>query len=488
MIRRRQILRSLLAAPVGAAVLAATEGTASADTWTTLNPATSWGTWEGWGTSLCWWAKAFGDRSDLADLFFTRGTVAYQGQSLPGLGLNIVRYNAGATDTTPIGGETMQRSPNVGDARLIEGYWHNWYSADPSSDSWNWYADTNQRNMMWAARDRGVNQFELFSNSPMWWMCNNHNPSGADDGGDNLQSWNHQQHAVYLATIARYAHDHWGIDFCSVEPFNEPDGTWWKSTGTQEGCHFEVATQVPVVNYLRAELNSRDLGWMPVAASDCNTYDAALNTWNGFDATTRGNIGRINVHGYQGTGGRRDLLYDAAAAAGKKIWNSEYGEDDGSGLSLATNLNLDLRWLHPSAWVYWQAVDGGGWGLVQETGGQPGPVNTKYFVLAQYTRHIRPGMLLIDGGNGNTVAAYDPGARKLVIVATNYGTGQWIDFDLSRFGAIPADGAAVDRWCTNTGGGDLYAYHQDTVLHGTRFWSWFAPNTVQTFEVNGVSL
>ena len=30
----------------------------------------SYGAWEGWGTSLCWWAKIFGDRDDLADLFF----------------------------------------------------------------------------------------------------------------------------------------------------------------------------------------------------------------------------------------------------------------------------------------------------------------------------------------------------------------------------------------------------------------------------------
>ncbi len=57
----------------------------------------------------------------------------------------------------------------------------------------------------------------------MWWMCDNHNPSGNADGGqDNLQTWNHQQHAVYLATIAKYAHDNWGFDFHSVEAFNEP--------------------------------------------------------------------------------------------------------------------------------------------------------------------------------------------------------------------------------------------------------------------------
>ena len=34
-------------------------------------------------------------------------------------------------------------------------------------------------------------------------------------------------------------------------------------------------------------------------------------------------------------------------------------------------------------------------------------VNTKFYVMAHYSRHIRPGMKIINGGDGNTVAAYD---------------------------------------------------------------------------------
>ena len=34
-------------------------------------------------------------------------------------------------------------------------------------------------------------------------------------------------------------------------------------------------------------------------------------------------------------------------------------------------------------------------------------VNTKFYVMAHYSRHIRPGMDIIDGGEANTVAAYD---------------------------------------------------------------------------------
>ena len=64
-------------------------------------------------------------------------------------------------------------------------------------------------------------------------------------------------------------------------------------------------------------------------ASDANGYDEAVSIWNGFDSTVRGNIGRINVHGYQHSG-RRDQLGDLTAAAGRKVWNPEDGESAGS--------------------------------------------------------------------------------------------------------------------------------------------------------------
>jgi galactan endo-1,6-beta-galactosidase len=482
--------RTLLAAAAGAAVGAtAMPATASADYTTTINPGTGWGTWEGWGTSLAWWAGVFGNRDDLADALFTTNSVPFGGASLPGLGLNIVRYNAGASSWNSIGGQSMVASPHIPRFKQMEGYWLDWQSSDPGSASWNWSVDAAQRSMVGKARDRGANLFELFSNSPMWWMCNNHNPSGAADGSNNLQSWNYRQHAVYLATIARYARDHWGVNFTSVEALNEPSSGWWKADGTQEGCHVDAAIQQTVITDLRSELDARGLTGTMVSASDETSYDLALSTWTAL-GSAQGSVGRINVHGYQYGGGRRDLLYAAARNAGKKLWNSEYGDGNASGLSLASNLNLDLRWLHPTAWVYWQALDIPGWGLIEADNGVAtlGGVATKYFVLAQYSRHIRPGMQIIDGGEGNTVAAYDPSARRLVIVTTNYGTGQWINFDLSRFGTVTGGaGGLVQRWATDTGGGgDRYTYHADTYLHGSVFWSWFSPNTVQTFQIDNV--
>ena len=99
--------------PLKTAALAA----ASTAVQVSIDPAQTFGVWEGWGTSLCWWANVYGQRDDLADIFFTLDNVSYtpnqtdplqhpsRGSSgadpnsvvLPGLGFNIARYNIGGS-------------------------------------------------------------------------------------------------------------------------------------------------------------------------------------------------------------------------------------------------------------------------------------------------------------------------------------------------------------------------------------------------------
>lgn len=287
------------------------------------------------------------------------------------------------------------------------------------------------------------------------------------------------------ATVARYAVDHWSITFTSVDPFNEPIAKWWNCKDKQEGCHFDVATQTATINFLRAEMNKRNLTTTQVSASDENSYDQALSTWNAL-GSAQANVGRVNVHGYQRAKGPRGLLSSTVSAAGTELWNSEYGESNVTGMPLADNLNLDMRLLHPTAWCYWQPLDSGGWGLVQSNPGDNwiGGINPKYYVLAQYSRHIRPGMTLIDGGEGNAVAAYNAATHTLVLVTTNHETGQKINYDLSRFSKV---GGPITRWATDTSAtGDKYTVHNDISLSGKQFGAVFGPNMVQTFEIKNV--
>ncbi|KAG0144200.1 hypothetical protein CROQUDRAFT_710079 [Cronartium quercuum f. sp. fusiforme G11] len=375
--------------------------------------------------------------------------------ALPGLGFNIVRYNAGASSRKPYHRQHMVVSLHIFTSRQIDTYWEDWANLNPSSTSWNWNVDFNQRSMLLKAKARGADQFELFSNSPPWWMLQNHNPSGSDDGiTDNLQKWNHAQHATYLAEIVLHARDYWGINFNSAEPFNEPSAVNWRGQlSRQEGCHFQISTMSAVIPHMRSALDRRGLSSCIVAASDENTYDAAITTWNGLSPTARSMVGRINVHGYERAGGNRAKLHALASAARKKLWNTEYGDSDASGKSLASNLMLDLRFLHPTAWVYWQAIDSGGWGLIDGYPQQQ-TLNTatqKYFVLAHFTRHILPGMVILDGGSDNVVAAHHRNLKKLIIVAVNWAEAQHISFDLSQFSQSGMDKQHILCWSTQIG-------------------------------------
>lgn len=463
---------------------------AADETWT-VDAKSNWGEWEGWGVSLAWWAKAFGTRSDLAYLFFTDSFTTFGSSKLPGLNFNIVRYNAGACSNNTFSGATMVAAPTVKPSRQMDGFWWDWASDDPKSASWHWDVDDSQRRMLDKAIENGANRVELFSNSPMWWQLANKNPSGSDDGtSDNLQSWNYGAHTHYLAEIARYAKDNWGVTFTSVSPFNEPSSTWWSgATGAQEGCHFDRTTMAAVIPMMRSALDAKGLSTTIVAASDEFNIAAAIETFRALGEAAR-DVGRINVHGYGGLEGDRTGLFDLAAGATVGLWTSEYGDDDATGQELVSNLIQDFRWLHPTAWAYWQAVDGAGWGLIDGNNddGTLGGAEQKYFCLAQFSRHIREGMRILDGGADNVVAAYDEANSRLVVVVVNWGDAQVLNFDLAGFSAPGKDGQVVQRWSTQIGSGNQYRSFVDTVQAGTKFGARFEHLEIQTFEIPNVDI
>jgi galactan endo-1,6-beta-galactosidase len=406
------------------------------------------GTWDGWGNSLAWWARAIGGTANAdhyADLIYTDKTI----DGYPGLGLNIVRYNVG-------GGGVNQPRENKG-AKLqwymdIHGYWADPKSSDPAA--WNWSVDENQRSMMQKARRRGANLFEMFSDSPMWWMNSNRSTAGSSTGGDCLMPENYDRFTFYLASVARYSADHWGTKFDSVEPFNEPSAGWWKYPNRQEGCHFDIATQQKIVASLRRALDRAHLDDVAVAAADENNMDAGLKTLNTYTPDIRGLVGLINVHGYSnGTepyhGPNRLELRHAAGK--KRLWQSEYGDGDASGYTMAPQIIRDLKELRPNAWVYWQPVEPDvheyGWGLINanyiDTHDQMTSdktplvrVNRKFYVYGQFTRYLRPGYQLIGIDEPNSIAGYDRASHKLIIVKVTGDAAETTKLDLSGFSVL----------------------------------------------------
>lgn len=410
-----------------------------------VDPSRRVGAWEGWGSSLAWWARAIGGTANAnfyADLIYTKKMTG----SWPGLGLNIVRYNVG-------GGGIHQPHENKGPKLQwqmdIHGYWTDPQNSDPST--WDWSADANQRAMMQKAHERGANVFELFSDSPMWWMNVNRSTSGSDTGGNCLRSDAYDRFAHYLASVARHATDHWNIKFDAVEPLNEPSADWWKYPGRQEGCHFDVSTQQEIVRKLRSALDQAGLRDMPITAADENNMDAGLSTWTSYVPGVRNLVGIMSVHGYgHGTdtyhGPNRSALRNAAG--NKRVWLSEYGDGDASGYTMAKSIIRDLKDLKPNAWVYWQPLEPDGpafgWGLMNakyvDTHDQPREeetplirVNRKFFVYGQFTRYVEPGCDLIAVTDEHVIAGYCGSSHTAVVVKVTSDAPETIRLDLSSF-------------------------------------------------------
>ncbi|BCM93270.1 hypothetical protein IAD21_05159 [Abditibacteriota bacterium] len=479
--------------------------TAHADYTVKVDPQDKRGQWEGWGCSFAWWAHALGTRnyeSLYADLFFTTKSVPFLDQQLPGLNFNIIRYNVGGGGRKETYEDAVEQVPDILPwHRDIDGYWINWGSKDPSSDSWDWSRDAGQRSMMQAAIKRGVNHVEFFSNAPMWWMMDTKSSAGG-----HLQAWNKADFALYLATVAQHAQKNWGVKVNDIEPFNEPSAGWWNYPKNQEGCNISREDQADILALLREELDKRGLQNVPIAASDENSMGPARETHEFFktrDVTVNGQtkkvadiIGKVNVHSYSGLNpmrdnGARERLRQSVGD--KKLWADEYGDNDGSGMSLAQTITEDINFLRPTAWVYWQPVEpGSAWGPVNgyfgdtenPEAGKPKWAYTKFYVLAQFTRTIHDGATILGSSDHNTIAAYDAKKRELSFVTTNYGNAQSIEYDLSNLKNVAPEATLIT---TNTDGSKRFESSKIAVT-GAKITLNATANTIYSLTLSNVDL
>jgi O-glycosyl hydrolase len=417
---------------------------------------------EGWGTSLCWWAHVVGgytNREAYADLAFKE------------LGLNIVRYNIG-------GGENPARSNTMEFRARIPGF-------QPEPGKWDWNADANQRWMLRAAVARGANHVVAFANSPPHWMTASGSVTGSTNGtDDNLRPEFETPFADYLATVVSNLTvlDH--VKFATVTPMNEPGADWWQLGNRQEGTHMSVGQQQRMINLLRAALDRHGVPATIVASEDNDersTYEAV----SAYGARTLSNISHLVTHTYAANDSLR--LRQLAASIGKPLWVSEYGDGDRSGLLMARRIRDDIVEKRAQAWIYWQFADNAGaWGMVWNRldGRDPSyRLTRKFHVMAQFSRFIRPGCQIVQADDGDSLAAYDSTRRQLVIVTVNDDSdSRTITFQLNGL-AVTAGRALSYR----TSQEDEVAPQPAIVIADRKFTAKLPARSVTTFVVAGTS-
>lgn len=382
-----------------------------------VDVSTRYQTFDGFGTSLAWFAYILGNASDpnrdmLADLFFDPDK---------GLGLNVVRYDIP-------GGENPMY--NFVDLRAtIPSY-------EPELGNFTWSVDAAQLWFLRAAISRGVQFKEAFTNSPPYWMTYSGSATGNHEGYENLDVRFYGHFVDYMVTSVQHFRDNFNISFQTLELFNEPLANYWHFGGTQEGCRISLSTQQTIVPMLAQALLDKKLN-TTITASDDETVNQTFYTTQAFNQTgVISNISKINTHTYSGS--MRTELYNLTTTLNKTLWMSEYGDGDPAGLNTTHEIMEDLQQMRPSAWCYWQAVDtiSSGWGFISANvntlGNYTYVIQPKYYVMAQFTKFLRPGFTFVNTTDTAVVAAVQ--ANTLVIVSSKCGANT---FNVSSFGPAP---------------------------------------------------
>ncbi|GAB7106462.1 RICIN domain-containing protein [Streptomyces phaeofaciens JCM 4814] len=518
--RRTLGAAALTALATGAALLAVpVQAHAEAAVTVTPDPSYQQEKFEGWGTSLVWFANATGDyppavREKLAKLLFDDD----------GLALNIARYNIG-------GGNAPDVTDYLRAGGAVEGWWKapagttredtDWWSADDPAD-WSKDADATQR--WWVERIKNdIDHWETFSNSPPWFMTESGYVSGGFNANtDQLKADSVDDFAAYLAGATKRLEKAEGIKVDTVDPFNEPNTGYWSTRldangqpvgGRQEGAHIGPALQQKVLAALAPALKQAKVKAGISAMDETNPSIFATN-WNSYAQESKDLVDQMNVHTY-GTG-QRTTVRDLAKAADKPLWMSEVEGDWGDGqsftdmrpgLGLAQQIVNDLRELEPKAWVFWQPVEdydnmkpggesakGGNWGSIQLPFSctsadtlQSCPIytNTKFDTARNFTHFIKPGDKLIKVDDTSSAAAVTKDGKGASLVHVNSTTAaRTVTIDLSKFRNIKGD-ATVTPTVTSADG-RLQRQAPVEVVDGHATYT-VPAQSVTSFAVKGVS-
>ncbi len=456
------------------------------------------GEFEGWGTSLCWWANRIGYSDSLAQ----QAADVFYGDD--GLRLNIARFNIGGGDDPTHTHITRTDSNMPGYTVYKDG-----------KVTYDWNADFNQRNVLLKSIEAAGDDMivEMFSNSPPYYMTNSGCSSGGKDPNkNNLKDDYYDDFAEYFAEVCAHYENVWGVDIQSADAMNEPYTNYWSANSPkQEGCHFDQGdSQTKIILELEKAMNSKGLDDVILCGTDETSIDTQISSYNKLSSDAKKAIDRIDTHTYSGS--KRSELKDLAVREGKNLWMSEVDGGStagtnagqmGSALWLAQRITTDVNELNSSAWIMWQVIDnhiskngyngnkdsgmpnvnGGFWGVaVADHDNNEIILTKKYYGFGQYTRYIRPGMTMLKS-SGSTVAAYDKENKQLVLVAYNTGgSSKDMSFDLSGFGTLGASAQIIRTSATEN-----WANAGNAKITGTSLNVSLPANSISTFIIDGVS-
>ena len=190
----------------------------------TIDPSARHQTMEFFGAADAWSGNFVGKywaperKAEIADWLFSQEVDA-SGNPV-GIGLNIWRVNLGAGTLEQPDADIYPYQRRAESYKTVDG------------KSYDWGKCAGHEYFMQAAKDRGCNQFILFSNSPLVQYTKNGKGYVPTDNASNLKEDCYDDYADYLVDVTEHLMDK-GFNIPYISPINEPQGDW--NTPRQEG-------------------------------------------------------------------------------------------------------------------------------------------------------------------------------------------------------------------------------------------------------------
>lgn len=421
-----------------------------------INPEVTFQTIHNFGASDAWSCQYVGNwpennKNQVADLLFSLDEKA--DGSPKGIGLSCWRFNIGG------GSADQTTETKIGDP------WRRSECFLQEDGTYNWEKQSGQRWFLHAAKERGVDSFLGFVNSPPVWLNKNGRANSDRGNSTNLKEENFETFSNFLIEVTKNIQKNEGILFDYISPINEPQWDW---KGGQEGSPWKNTEMAKLCRLLGEDLKEAQLSTqisITEAGFLTHLFDRGNDSKRGFQIKeffspeSDNYIGdvpnmahKISGHSYHTVKSDsimnlvRTKLQDEIQRVDPTLdfWMSEYcilggngvlkggGRDLGmeTALFVANIIHTDLTVANACAWQWWIAVSPYNYkdGLVyidkSETGGNV--YDSKLlWALGNYSRFVRPGANRIAVEHSkNTdikISAYKNANEELVVVCINRG-------------------------------------------------------------------
>lgn len=368
---------------------------------------------EGFGASGAWWSQEIGgwhdaNRNKIVDLLFDKEK---------GIGLSIFRYNIGA-----------------GSGKNIKDPWRRSCTIEKEPGVYDLKKDKNAIWVLLQAKEKGVENFVAFANSPPARMTISGHVTGNFDGSSNLKEDMYETFADYLIDVIRELRKV-DIHVKYVSPINEPQWDWKEIKG-QEGCHYTIEECLNMVKVLDKKIKLLDIE-LEISAIDAGDWKKAINYADKLftDETLTNSLKHFSGHSYFTKTKHKVAFINKFNKSfnNKKLWMSEWtemveGRDYGmdSALIMANTIHEDMTILSVTSWQYWIAVSKYDYrdGLIYTNEGREDVIETKrLYAYGNYSKYIRPGFIRNGSSVMNNrlkVTSYtDRTDDKLILVVIN---------------------------------------------------------------------